>query len=184
MRNLVLSFTCFAVACGALLSPASACEPASDHCETNYRARYVYVPRVVIPKRHTAKKPAAMQMEAGASYRLAGGDYGIDLGSIVLQVGELEFECDVLTWSSDEVTFQVPALKMKRITDGSLNIVSINGRLLTSKPIRLKGIVVERSAPIQVVPPAEILEPLPSTSSPVIEAFPSPRSFDLGQGLE
>ena len=187
MKNPALSVVLSLVSFAAVAAPATACGPSEN--QSSCHTRYVYIPRVAVlkqhaPERHVAQKPAAMEVEAGASYRMAGGEYGLNLGSIVLQVGDVEIECDVLTWSNNEVTFQVPPLKLKRVTAGSLNIVSASGRRITSKSIHLKGVVVQRVTPSEAAPPAEIFEPLTTSEPQSFEVPPSPQSFDLGEGLE
>ena len=214
MRNSILSIalTMLAVvACTESFQSVAACET-SGSCQTNDRARYGYVQRAYvlrgyIPSKATIRRNPSVQqpsassdavdLDAGASYRLTGGGYGVQLGNIVLSVGSLELDCDVLTWSDGEVTFQVPPLKMKRPTSGELHVVASNGRSVSSKPIRFRGIVVQQRLPVEpVAPHIKSVEPLESpvvsgsaviSDSEVISepaVAPSSQPFDLGQGLE
>ena len=182
---------------------SAACETDSNLCYSSQRSgqysgsrkptvRYYIVPRETHSsraasrprvdnknQRTTNQRTANLPIvETGASYRLSGHNYGIQLGNISLNVGEIEIECDVLTWAVDEVTFRVPALKIKNEVVGELAIRTPAGRTVSVKTVRLRGVTIEQQ-PV----PSDTIEPIPAppvVPAPSITDVP----FDMGQGLE
>ncbi len=177
---------------------SAACETDSNLCYSSQRStqysgsrkptvRYYIVPPRATHSSRTATKPRVGNqnqrttnlpiVETGASYRLSGHNYGIQLGSISLNVGEIEIECDVLTWAADEVTFSVPPLKLKNEVVGELAIRTPAGRTVSVKTVRLRGVTIQQQ-PV----PSDTIEPIPAP--PVVPAPSITVPFDMGQGLE
>jgi hypothetical protein len=148
-------------------------------------------------KRVTQPNPP-MTVDAGASYRMTGHQFGNTIGSVLLTTGGVEIQCDIHTWSANEVTFQMPSLRLSRATKATLEIVVPSGEAVVSKPILLRGLQIEIAKPT--------LEPIlePAISESVLDASvhqstsaqplsgstihtedaPLATDFDLGHGLD
>ncbi len=211
MSNTILKLAIASVAVLSFSQFGNACDYESNQCYSKQHAqcagssvRYYVVPRRNIQSSRDTQqrlKPAQATarplVESGVGYRLTGRNYGIQLGSVVLSIGAIELECEILSWAGDEVTFRVPPLTLKKEVDATLAVATADGVKLTSKNIRLRGTVLQRAEATETprateAPQAtETIEPFlappaPFQQSPsIIDSPPAPAApFDLGQGLD
>jgi len=171
---------------GVLPAFLTACE--HDACyqpaKTSNSIRYVvYVRKPIRSDSVQTSRPATptvMAVDAGQSYRMTGEKYGIDIGSVVLAIGaagiqSAEIECDVHSWSDQEITFQVPPLRLKQEVQGELRIVMPDGSVSVSKAIRLQGLRISVSKPVveePAVPTSAVSAPV--KIEPVLESLSPP----------
>ena len=137
-------------------------------------------------KRSHQPPPVMSSMESGSSYKLSGRIYGTQVGSVTLDVGAAEIECQVQSWSNDEVAFSVPPLSLRRDVVANLIVRSASGHAVASKTVRLQGAT---KLPIE----SQILQPIGGTAGVIpgdvnvapLSAEPPPApDFDMGEGLE
>jgi hypothetical protein len=89
-----------------------------------------------------------------------------------LTTGGIEIPCDIHTWSAQEVTFQMPTIRLRRPTQAKLNIVSPSGDAIVSKAVVLRGLQTEVAQPT--------LEPLHQPNVPIHQSnvITQPSSID------
>lgn len=90
-------------------------------------------------------QPALPELTVGKTITAAAKFLGKEAGHVFVQLGSATIECEVLAWSSDSVTFQMPSLGLAKATPADVELVRPNGDLV-------------RSFRVALVPPAALVE--------------------------
>jgi hypothetical protein len=60
-----------------------------------------------------------------------------DSGYVLLHLGDATINCEILQWSSSNVTFRTPELGLRNLVDGELEVVRPDGRIIRSFEVTL-----------------------------------------------
>ena len=102
----------------------------------------------------------AIRLRPGATYRVAARFLGKDEGEVVVKLGSIMLDCEIIEWSPNQVTIAVPHVAISGGAAGNLTVYRADGQLI-------KQVNVQVADRIEIAEVIETPSPSNETSSEV-----------------